>query len=108
MPENFKNFIAGEGIAPASGAYFENRNPADWSDVIGCFPRSGSDDVRRAVESAKRGFAQWSKTPAPLRDQEVLNRLILLVGLLFVLRCQLAGLNLALQRGFGQFFIAGA
>jgi aldehyde dehydrogenase (NAD+) len=67
MPENFKNFIGGEWTAPASGSFFENRNPADWNDLIGCFPRSGPDDVRRAVESAKRGFAQWSKTPAPLR-----------------------------------------
>ena len=67
MPENFKNFIGGEWVASATGAYFENRNPADWNDLIGCFPRSGPDDVRRAVESAKRGFAQWSKTPAPLR-----------------------------------------
>jgi aldehyde dehydrogenase (NAD+) len=67
MPENFKNFIGGEWTAPATSAYFENRNPADWNDVIGCFPRSGPDDVRRAVESAKRGFAQWSRTPAPLR-----------------------------------------
>jgi len=67
MPDNFQNFIGGEWVAPAGGAYFENRNPADWNDLIGCFPRSGSDDVRRAVESAKRGFQQWSKTPAPLR-----------------------------------------
>jgi alpha-ketoglutaric semialdehyde dehydrogenase len=67
MPDNFKNFISGEWVAPTTGAYFENRNPADWNDLIGCFPRSGPDDARRAVESAKRGFAQWSKTPAPLR-----------------------------------------
>jgi len=67
MPDNFRNFISGEWAAPATGAYFENRNPADWNDVIGCFPRSGADDVRRAVESAQRGFAQWSRTPAPLR-----------------------------------------
>ncbi|HYK82523.1 MAG TPA: aldehyde dehydrogenase family protein [Gemmatimonadales bacterium] len=69
MPENFKNFIAGEWVAPATGAYFENRNPADWDDVIGCFPRSGPDDVARAVASAGRGFAQWSHTPAPVRGQ---------------------------------------
>jgi acyl-CoA reductase-like NAD-dependent aldehyde dehydrogenase len=67
MPENFKNFVGGEWVAPSTGAYFENRNPADWNEVIGCFPRSGPDDVRRAVESARRGFAQWSMTPAPLR-----------------------------------------
>jgi aldehyde dehydrogenase (NAD+) len=73
MPENFKNFIAGEWVAPATGAYFENRNPADRTDLIGCFPRSGPDDAQRAVDSARRGFAQWSKTPAPLRGQ-VLQR----------------------------------
>ena len=73
MPENFKNFIAGEWVAPRTGAYFENRNPADSDDVIGCFPRSGPDDVTRAVASAQRGFAQWSRTPAPIRG-EVLHR----------------------------------
>jgi len=67
MPENFKNFIAGEWVAPSTGNYFENRNPADWNDVIGCFPRSGPEDAQRAIASATRGFAQWSKTPAPLR-----------------------------------------
>ena len=67
MPENFKNFIAGEWVAPATGNYFENRNPADWNDLVGCFPRSGPEDAARAIASAKRGFAQWSKTPAPLR-----------------------------------------
>src|SRR5437588_8427963 len=67
MADNFKNFIAGEWVAPTTGAYFENRNPADWNEVIGCFPRSGPDDVARAVAAAQRGFAQWSKTPAPIR-----------------------------------------
>src|ERR1700758_1024420 len=69
MTENFKNFIGGQWVAPATGAYFENRNPADRDDVIGCFPRSGPDDVARAVASARRGFAQWSQTPAPVRGE---------------------------------------
>jgi alpha-ketoglutaric semialdehyde dehydrogenase len=73
MTENFKNFIGGDWVAPATGAYFENRNPADRDDVIGCFPRSGPEDVARAVASAKRGFAVWSRTPAPIRG-EVLHR----------------------------------
>ena len=73
MAENFKNFIAGEWVAPSTGAYFENRNPADRADLIGCFPRSGPEDALRAVDSARRAFAQWSKTPAPLRGQ-VLQR----------------------------------
>ena len=59
MTETFKNFIAGEWVAPATGDHFENRNPADWNDVIGRFPRSGVEDLDRAIASAKRGFAQW-------------------------------------------------
>ena len=73
MTETFQNFIGGQWVAPATGAYFENRNPADRDDIIGCFPRSGPDDVARAIVSAQRGFAQWSKTPAPVRG-EVLHR----------------------------------
>src|SRR2546428_1262640 len=73
MTETFKNFIAGDWVAPTTGAYFENRNPADWDDVIGCFPRSGPEDVALAVASAQRGFATWSRTPAPIRG-EVLHR----------------------------------
>src|SRR6266436_2464487 len=80
VPE-FKNFIAGDWVVPSTGEYFENRNPADWNDVIGRFPRSGPDDLKRAIASAKRGFAQWSKTPAPIRGQ-VLQR----VGQLLVER----------------------
>src|SRR5258708_37163471 len=80
-PPEFKNFIAGDWVVPSTGEYFENRNPADWNDVIGRFPRSGPDDLKRAIGSAKRGFAQWAKTPAPIRGQ-VLQR----VGQLLVER----------------------
>src|SRR5437773_2603918 len=52
MTETFKNFIAGEWVAPSTGEYFENRNPADWNDVIGLFPRSGPADLKRAVDHA--------------------------------------------------------
>ncbi|HXF96256.1 MAG TPA: aldehyde dehydrogenase family protein [Gemmatimonadales bacterium] len=81
MAECFLNFIAGRWVEPTTGEYFDNRNPADWNDLIGRFPRSGPEDVRRAVESARRGFARWSRTPAPLRGQ-VLQR----VGQLLVER----------------------
>src|SRR5438270_13858206 len=65
--KKFKNFIAGKWTDAADGESFENRNPADWNDVIGTFPRSKAQDVEHAVASAKRGFALWSQTPAPLR-----------------------------------------
>jgi aldehyde dehydrogenase (NAD+) len=65
--KQFRNFIAGAWVPPDSGEYFENRNPADRDDLIGTFPLSGASDVDRAVQSAKRGFAQWRATPAPAR-----------------------------------------
>src|SRR3954452_11412756 len=70
----YRNLVAGKWVDAAAGATFENRNPADWNDVIGTFPRSGAEDVERAVVSAKRGFATWSRTPAPLRG-EVLRKI---------------------------------
>lgn len=73
MTKTFQNFIAGQWSAPAEGAYFENRNPADTRDLIGQFPLSTSADVDRAVESAKRGFEQWRKLPAPARG-DILRR----------------------------------
>ncbi len=73
MTTSFKNFIGGEWVAPLTGEYFENRNPADHDDLIGKFPASGAEDVERAVTSAQRGFARWSRTPAPARG-DVLRR----------------------------------
>lgn len=73
MATTFQNFIAGSWVAPASGEHFENRNPADTRDVIGLFPQSTAADVDRAVVAAQQGFAEWSRTPAPVRGQ-VLQR----------------------------------
>jgi alpha-ketoglutaric semialdehyde dehydrogenase len=61
------NFIGGEWVEPRSGNWFENRNPARHSDLIGLWPRSGKEDVEAAVESASRGFAEWRRVPAPER-----------------------------------------
>ena len=69
----FQNFINGQWVAPTTGQYFENRNPADHDDLIGRFPKSGVDDVNAAVASAKRGFESWKRTPAPARG-DVLRR----------------------------------
>jgi acyl-CoA reductase-like NAD-dependent aldehyde dehydrogenase len=71
--KTFQNFIAGQWSAPAEGAYFENRNPADTRDLIGQFPLSTSVDVDRAVASARRGFEAWRKLPAPARG-DILRR----------------------------------
>ena len=73
MPHTFKNFIAGRWVRPATGRYFENRNPANIRDLIGRFPDSGSEDVNAAVRSATEAFGKWSRVPAPARG-DVLKR----------------------------------
>lgn len=81
MAKTFRNFIGGEWVAPIDGRYFRNRNPANTTDIIGRFPDSSARDVEQAVRSARRGFALWSRTPAPVRG-DVLRR----VGDLLVAR----------------------
>jgi aldehyde dehydrogenase (NAD+) len=81
MPERYRNFIGGEWVEPATGEYFENRNPARASEVIGLWPRSGREDVERAVAAARAGFELWRHTPAPARG-DLLRR----VGDLLVAR----------------------
>ena len=69
----FQNFIAGRWVPAASGATFDDVNPADTCDIVGRFPQSGAAEVDAAVRAARRGFDQWSRTPAPARG-DVLRR----------------------------------
>jgi aldehyde dehydrogenase (NAD+) len=73
MARTFQNFIGGQWVDAVEGNTFENRNPADNSDLIGRWPRSTRADVEVAVKSARRGFELWRETPAPLRG-DVLRR----------------------------------
>ena len=57
----------------ASGETFESTSPAN-GETIGIFPRSGAEDVDRAVAVAKEAFAEWRLVPAPKRG-EILFRL---------------------------------
>src|SRR6266513_853095 len=69
----FKNFIGGEWVDAVSGETFESTSPAN-GETIGVFPRSGAEDVDRAVAVAKEAFAEWRLVPAPKRG-EILFRL---------------------------------
>ncbi len=71
--QNFKNLIGGEWVDAASGETFESTSPAT-GETIGIFPRSGVEDVDRAVAVAKEAFADWRLVPAPKRG-EILFRL---------------------------------
>ncbi len=67
--ESFRNLIGGQNVPAASGATFENRNPADSSDLIGRFADSGLEDVARAVAAAKEALPRWRALPAPKRGE---------------------------------------
>ena len=66
--KTYKNFIGGEWVEAASGETFESTNPAN-GDTIGAFPKSGPEDVDRAVEAAKTAFEEWRLVPAPKRGE---------------------------------------
>ncbi len=67
MAEVYKNFIDGKWVDASTGETFENRNPADWDEIVGIFPKSGAEDVKRAIEAAKKAYEHWKKVPVPER-----------------------------------------
>ncbi len=69
----FHNLINGRETSSSTGRTFENRNPADKSDLIGLFQDSGSEDARSAVAGAAEAFRSWRDVPAP-RRAEILYR----------------------------------
>jgi len=70
--KTFQNFIGGEWVDAVSGETFESTSPAD-GETIGVFPRSGPEDVDRAVAAARAAFEEWRLVPAPKRG-EILYR----------------------------------
>jgi aldehyde dehydrogenase (NAD+) len=67
MAKKFQNFIDGKWVDAISGKTFENRNPANWDEVVGTFPKSGKEDVELAIRAARRAFEEWRLVPAPKR-----------------------------------------
>ena len=74
----FNNYIDGEWVPSRSGKVFENRNPADQSDLIGVFQESSVEDTQAAIASAERAFDHWRLVPAP-RRAEILFRAAALI-----------------------------
>ena len=91
---NFKNFIGGEWVDAASGETFESTSPAT-GETIGVFPRSGAEDVDRAVAVAKEAFAEWRLVPAPKRGE-------ILFGLARLLEQEKAALTDLMTREMGK------
>jgi alpha-ketoglutaric semialdehyde dehydrogenase len=66
--KTFKNLIGGEWVEAAGGETFESVSPAN-GDTLGVFPKSGAEDVDRAVAAAKTAFEDWRLVPAPKRGE---------------------------------------
>jgi len=67
--KEYLNFVDGEWCGSGTGKTFENRNPANWGEVVGTFPLSDGNDVDNAVKAARRSFNAWRLTPAPKRGE---------------------------------------
>ncbi len=78
MPETFGNYIDGEWLSGT--AVFENRNPADTDEVVGCFAKGTARDVAHATEAAEAALPGWSAMSGPARGNilfraaEILDR----------------------------------
>ncbi len=67
--KQYKNFIGGKLIESKSGRTYENRNPADWDEIVGIFPKSNADDLNTAIDAAKRAYKKWRFVPWPKRSE---------------------------------------
>src|SRR6478609_1948746 len=65
--EKIRNYINGELVAPQSGQYLDNYNPAEGK-VYSLIPDSDASDVQLAVDAAAKAFPIWSIMPVEKRS----------------------------------------
>ena len=76
-PYHLENFIGGQHLAPFSGNFLDNINPAT-GQVVGNIPDSNERDVNAAVQAAVDAFPGWSSTSVEERFH-ILNRIANLI-----------------------------
>ena len=69
-----ENYIGGEMVHPASGAYLDNIDPAT-GEVYSQIPDSDDRDVNLAADAARAAFPRWSAT-SPEARFEILMRIV--------------------------------
>jgi succinate-semialdehyde dehydrogenase / glutarate-semialdehyde dehydrogenase len=70
MYENFGQFIDGKWISSSDKSTFEVINPSN-EEILGHASKATSEDVKKALQSAKRGLDIWRKTPAWERSLKI-------------------------------------
>lgn len=69
MAQLFQNFIGGAWVDGSSGKVLISTNPANRDDIIGEFPSSTPDDVRKAIAAAVTAKKAWAGTSSVARGQ---------------------------------------
>jgi aldehyde dehydrogenase (NAD+) len=64
--KSYPNLINGRWKT-TNDTLLEDRNPADYHEIIGLFPRATLDDAKSAIQAARSAFPAWAMTPAPAR-----------------------------------------
>src|SRR3990172_8776789 len=73
------NYVNGQWVESRSGKKLLRANPANLDDVLGFTPLSSRDEIREAVEAARRALPAWRDTPAPVRGKYVMQAARLMV-----------------------------
>ncbi|MGH2346698.1 MAG: aldehyde dehydrogenase family protein, partial [Chloroflexota bacterium] len=95
----YKNLINGEWVGAASSKTFEDINPADTRQVLGLFPASSEEDVRRAIDAAEAALPGWRGMSPIARGALLLKAAAILEG-----RADQVARDLTLEEGktFGE------
>ena len=67
------NYVNGQWVQSSSGRSLERRNPASRNDLLGHVPLSTREEIRQAIEAARRAFPAWRDTPAPVRGKHIMR-----------------------------------
>jgi 2,5-dioxopentanoate dehydrogenase len=67
MTETNLNYVAGEWVTAETGETYEVRNPADTTEVVGEYQKSGVSDAEAAIAAASAAADDWADTPGPER-----------------------------------------
>lgn len=70
--EKLQNYINGELMAPVSGKFIDNYEPAT-GQVYSLIPDSDEQDIALAVQAAEAAFPVWSMTPIAERSKILLK-----------------------------------
>lgn len=66
------NYIDGKLVEPSSGKFIDNYHPAT-GNVYGKIPDSNEDDIKKAVDAAKKAFPLWSAMSIQERSKHLKN-----------------------------------